>query len=41
VDGYAGDHILLAPPAVIKEDEIEWAIKELREAIAEASQRRS
>jgi adenosylmethionine-8-amino-7-oxononanoate aminotransferase len=37
VDGYEGDHILLAPPAVIKEEEMTWAISELRGAIEEAS----
>ena len=36
VDGYQGDHLLLAPPAVIKEEEITWAVGELRSAVAEA-----
>ncbi len=33
-DGYAGDHILLAPPAIISESDVAWAIEQLREAIA-------
>jgi adenosylmethionine-8-amino-7-oxononanoate aminotransferase len=37
VDGISGDHLLLAPPAVITSKEIDWAISELRDAIAEAS----
>jgi adenosylmethionine-8-amino-7-oxononanoate aminotransferase len=36
VDGVAGDHLLIAPPAVITADQIEWAVKQLREAIEEA-----
>lgn len=36
-DGTAGDHILIAPPAVITGDQIRWAVGELREAILEAS----
>jgi adenosylmethionine-8-amino-7-oxononanoate aminotransferase len=36
VDGYQGDHLLLAPPAVIKEEEITWAVGELRSAVADA-----
>jgi len=36
VDGNAGDHVLIAPPAVITKEQIEWAVEELREAIEEA-----
>ncbi|MGH9733010.1 MAG: aspartate aminotransferase family protein [Candidatus Acidiferrales bacterium] len=34
VDGVLGDHILLAPPAIISKDEISWAVEQLRQAIA-------
>jgi adenosylmethionine-8-amino-7-oxononanoate aminotransferase len=33
VDGYKGDHVLIAPPAVITEPEIAWAVDQLRAAI--------
>jgi adenosylmethionine-8-amino-7-oxononanoate aminotransferase len=36
VDGVSGDHVLVAPPAVITADQIDWAVKQLREAIDEA-----
>ncbi len=36
VDGIAGDHLLIAPPAVITAEQIEWAVTELRNAIEEA-----
>lgn len=36
VDGIAGDHILLAPPAVITEEQIDWAIAQLSAAIQQA-----
>ena len=36
VDGTAGDHILLAPPAIITEDQIGWSIERLSAAIREA-----
>lgn len=36
VDGTAGDHLLLAPPAVISPDQIEWSVTQLRSAILEA-----
>ena len=39
VDGYAGDHLLIAPPAVITAEEIRWAVGKLREAIEEAGLR--
>src|SRR5579862_5160930 len=37
VDGIAGDHLLIAPPAVIAADEIAWAVEHLRAAIVETS----
>ena len=37
VDGYAGDHLLIAPPAVTSPDQIAWAAKQLRAAVEEAS----
>ena len=36
VDGVSGDHVLIAPPAVITEEQIDWAVKQLRESIEEA-----
>jgi adenosylmethionine-8-amino-7-oxononanoate aminotransferase len=36
VDGVSGDHVLIAPPAVINTEQIDWAVKQLREAIEEA-----
>jgi adenosylmethionine-8-amino-7-oxononanoate aminotransferase len=36
VDGVSGDHVLIAPPAIITTDQIDWAVKQLREAINEA-----
>lgn len=33
VDGIAGDHLLIAPPAIIRADEIEFAVKKIRVAI--------
>jgi adenosylmethionine-8-amino-7-oxononanoate aminotransferase len=36
VDGTAGDHILIAPPAVIAPDQIEWAVGQLTGAIEDA-----
>jgi adenosylmethionine-8-amino-7-oxononanoate aminotransferase len=35
-DGVSGDHLLIAPPAVITAEQIDWAAKQLREAIEEA-----
>jgi len=37
LDGISGDHLLIAPPAVITAKQIEWAVERLREAIQEAS----
>jgi adenosylmethionine-8-amino-7-oxononanoate aminotransferase len=36
VDGISGDHLLIAPPAVITAEQIDWAVKQLRKAIQEA-----
>lgn len=38
VDGISGDHILLAPPAIISRDQIDWAVGELAASIREAQQ---
>jgi adenosylmethionine-8-amino-7-oxononanoate aminotransferase len=35
VDGIAGDHLLLAPPAVITQDQIAWSVEELARSIRE------
>ncbi len=37
VDGDAGDHLLIAPPAVITAEQIEWAAEQLRAAVEEAA----
>jgi adenosylmethionine-8-amino-7-oxononanoate aminotransferase len=37
VDGVSGDHVLIAPPSVITAEQIDWAVKQLREAIEEAA----
>ena len=37
VDGRRGDHVMVAPPAVITADEVRWAVEQLTEAIGEAS----
>ncbi len=34
-DGSSGDHVLIAPPAVITDEQIDWAAKQLRESIEE------
>jgi adenosylmethionine-8-amino-7-oxononanoate aminotransferase len=36
VDGVSGDHVLIAPPAVITAEQIDWAVGQLKEAIEEA-----
>lgn len=36
-DGYAGDHIVLAPPAVISAEQVEWSMSQLRAAIEEVT----
>jgi adenosylmethionine-8-amino-7-oxononanoate aminotransferase len=38
VDGTSGDHVLLAPPAVISKEQVSWSIDQLASAIREASQ---
>jgi adenosylmethionine-8-amino-7-oxononanoate aminotransferase len=35
VDGTSGDHLLLAPPAVITGEQIEWSIAQLSASICE------
>lgn len=37
VDGMAGDHILLAPPAEITKQQVSWSVDQLASAIREAS----
>ena len=37
VDGISGDHLLIAPPAIITAEQIAWAADQLREAITEAA----
>ena len=39
VDGDCGDHLLIAPPAVISSDQVAWAVSQLASAIEEASTR--
>jgi len=36
VDGVSGDHLLIAPPAVISGEQIKWALEQLKVAIAES-----
>jgi adenosylmethionine-8-amino-7-oxononanoate aminotransferase len=36
IDGTSGDHILLAPPAVITPDQVSWSVDQLASAICEA-----
>jgi adenosylmethionine-8-amino-7-oxononanoate aminotransferase len=36
VDGIAGDHLLLAPPAVITKEQIAWSVEQLSASIREA-----
>jgi adenosylmethionine-8-amino-7-oxononanoate aminotransferase len=40
VDGNAGDHLLIAPPAVITLEQIGWAVEQLGVAVDEASSKR-
>jgi adenosylmethionine-8-amino-7-oxononanoate aminotransferase len=35
VDGISGDHLLIAPPAVITPEQIHWSIEQLRRSITE------
>ena len=37
VDGQKGDHVMIAPPAVIAAEEIKWAAEQVNEAIKEAA----
>jgi adenosylmethionine-8-amino-7-oxononanoate aminotransferase len=37
VDGVIGDHLLIAPPAVISREQVKWAVEQLRDAVEEAS----
>ena len=37
VDGVAGDHLLIAPPAVISAEQITWAVEQLRAAVVESA----
>jgi adenosylmethionine-8-amino-7-oxononanoate aminotransferase len=37
VDGIAGDHLVIAPPAVISGEEIRWAAEQMRAAILESA----
>jgi adenosylmethionine-8-amino-7-oxononanoate aminotransferase len=37
VDGTSGDHVLIAPPAVITNDEIAWAVEQLLAAVGEST----
>ena len=37
VDGVSGDHLLIAPPAVISREQVDWSAKTLADAIEEAS----
>jgi adenosylmethionine-8-amino-7-oxononanoate aminotransferase len=37
VDGISGDHLLIAPPAVISDSQIDWSITQLQEAVQEAA----
>ncbi|MBI1741087.1 MAG: aspartate aminotransferase family protein [Candidatus Koribacter versatilis] len=37
VDGTTGDHLLIAPPAVIADEQIGWAVQQLRAAVEESA----
>jgi adenosylmethionine-8-amino-7-oxononanoate aminotransferase len=37
VDGYAGDHLLIAPPAVISAQQITWAAEQLQAAVEDVT----
>ena len=37
VDGISGDHLLVAPPAVITSEQIDWAVEQLRDSIEEVT----
>ncbi len=38
VDGISGDHVLLAPPAIINTEQISWSVEQLSASIREAQQ---
>jgi adenosylmethionine-8-amino-7-oxononanoate aminotransferase len=37
VDGISGDHLLLAPPAIITEEQVAWAVQQLGAAVEDAT----
>ncbi len=37
VDGVSGDHLLIAPPAVITAEQIDWAVDQLKDSIEEVA----
>jgi adenosylmethionine-8-amino-7-oxononanoate aminotransferase len=37
VDGVAGDHLMIAPPAVITGEQIRWAVEQMRAAVKEST----
>ncbi len=37
VDGISGDHLLIAPPAIITAEQIDWAVQQLRDSIEEVT----
>jgi adenosylmethionine-8-amino-7-oxononanoate aminotransferase len=37
VDGVSGDHLLIAPPAVITAEQIDWSVDQLKKSIEEAA----
>ena len=37
VDGVSGDHLLIAPPAVIIDEQVHWAVDQLRDSIEETA----
>ncbi|HEY6304179.1 MAG TPA: aminotransferase class III-fold pyridoxal phosphate-dependent enzyme [Terriglobales bacterium] len=37
VDGVAGDHLLIAPPAVISGEQIQWAVEQIGAAVLESA----
>ncbi len=39
VDGISGDHVLIAPPAIVTEEEISWAVHQLQAAVEETTSR--
>ena len=40
VDGVSGDHLLIAPPSVITQEQIQWAVDQLRDSIQETADSR-